>query len=274
MSNVQDNAAHTCSYSCDRPECIKAQRDELAAAAAQEAVAYLDIGAGGYLDIGSDLPEEQLLALPNGRHALGIIGTYGIDGYVSAPVTAAPVDLDALAVNRYRPVPDGLLAYKVVAGDGTRSLFSGTMNECNVVARKLTEAFLDGAHVASTPAAPRIDRGDLLSIIDWWNAYTGPVDEALGEVIQRIRALIDASPKGATLNEQFGSAEGLDSPKGGSEAKDAARYRHLQKVTPFRFKKLRDTAVTDAVDVLYFHADRFDAALDAHMQATSAEVGV
>ena len=54
------------------------------AAAAQEAVAYLDIGAGGYLDIGSDLPEEQLLALPNGRHALGIIGTYGIDGYVSA----------------------------------------------------------------------------------------------------------------------------------------------------------------------------------------------
>lgn len=66
-------------------------------AAAQEAVAYLDIGAGGYLDIGSDLPEEQLLALPNGRHALGIIGTYGIDGYVSAPVTAAPgIDLTPL----------------------------------------------------------------------------------------------------------------------------------------------------------------------------------
>lgn len=129
-------------------------------AAAQEAVAYLDIGAGGYLDLGSDLSDEQLLALPKGRHALAIIGTCGIDGYVNAaaPVTAAPVDLDALAVNRYRPVPDGLLAYKVVAGDGTRSLFSGTMNECNVVARKLTEAFLDGAHVASTPAAPGIDR--------------------------------------------------------------------------------------------------------------------
>lgn len=65
------------------------------AAAAQEAVAYLDIGAGGYLDIGSDLPEEQLLALPNGRHALGIIGTYGIDGYAAAPVAAAPgIDLE------------------------------------------------------------------------------------------------------------------------------------------------------------------------------------
>ncbi len=62
-------------------ESVLAERD----AAAQEAVAYLDIGAGGYLDIGSDLPEEQLLALPLGRHALGIIGTYGIDGYISAP---------------------------------------------------------------------------------------------------------------------------------------------------------------------------------------------
>ena len=54
-----------------------------------EAVAYLDIGAGGYLDLGSDLPDERLLSLPKGRHALGIIGTYGIDGYVAAPVTAA-----------------------------------------------------------------------------------------------------------------------------------------------------------------------------------------
>ena len=49
-----------------------------------EAVAYLDIGAGGYLDLGSDLPDERLLSLPKGRHALGIIGTYGIDGYVPA----------------------------------------------------------------------------------------------------------------------------------------------------------------------------------------------
>lgn len=66
-------------------------------AAAQEAVAYLDIGAGGYLDLGSNLPEVQLLALPKGRHALGIIGTYGIDGYAAAPVAAAPaVDVATL----------------------------------------------------------------------------------------------------------------------------------------------------------------------------------
>lgn len=50
----------------------------------QEPVAYLDIGAGGYTDVGSDLTAEQLSALPNGRHALGIIGTWGIDGYVPA----------------------------------------------------------------------------------------------------------------------------------------------------------------------------------------------
>jgi hypothetical protein len=54
----------------------------------QDPVAYLDIGAGGYLDIGSDLTDEDLLKLPNGRHALGIIGTYGVDGYVAK--TEAP----------------------------------------------------------------------------------------------------------------------------------------------------------------------------------------
>ena len=51
---------------------------------AQKAVAYLDLGAGGYMDIGTDLNDEQLASLPKGRHMLGIVGTYGVDGYVSA----------------------------------------------------------------------------------------------------------------------------------------------------------------------------------------------
>ena len=69
---------------------------------------------------------------------------------------AVPQDLESLAINRYRSVPDGVIAYKVVAGDGERSLFSGTKDECQIVARKLTEAFLDGAHamLAAAPTAP------------------------------------------------------------------------------------------------------------------------
>lgn len=50
----------------------------------RQPVAYLDIGAGGYMDLGSDLTDEQLQALPNGRHMLGIVGTYGIDGWKPA----------------------------------------------------------------------------------------------------------------------------------------------------------------------------------------------
>ena len=47
-------------------------------------VAYLDVGAGGYLDLGSELSEDALQQLPKGRHALVIAGTYGIDGYTAA----------------------------------------------------------------------------------------------------------------------------------------------------------------------------------------------
>jgi hypothetical protein len=49
-----------------------------------KAVAYLDLGTGGYMDIGTDLTDEALAALPKGRHMLGIVGTYGVDGYVPA----------------------------------------------------------------------------------------------------------------------------------------------------------------------------------------------
>jgi len=56
-----------------------------------KAVAYLDIGAGGYMDIGTDLTDEELATLPNGRHMLGIVGTYGVDGYV--PAQPAPIEM-------------------------------------------------------------------------------------------------------------------------------------------------------------------------------------
>ncbi|SFP92830.1 hypothetical protein SAMN03159489_02208 [Pseudomonas sp. NFPP07] len=68
-------------------------------AAQGEPVAYLDIGAGGYVDLGTDQPVEALENLPHGRHILGIIGTYGADGWqpsVKRPVSG--VDPVAYAV--------------------------------------------------------------------------------------------------------------------------------------------------------------------------------
>ena len=69
-----------------------------------EAVAYLDIGTGGYLDLGTDLADEALSRLPKGRHALVIAGTYGIDGYIAAPTTqpSPAAQGDALDAARYR----------------------------------------------------------------------------------------------------------------------------------------------------------------------------
>lgn len=58
---------------------------------APKAVAYLDLGLGGYMDIGTDLTDEELATLPKGRHMLGVIGTYGVDGYVPAqPAPSVP----------------------------------------------------------------------------------------------------------------------------------------------------------------------------------------
>jgi len=317
MSNVQDNAAHTCSYSCDRPQCIKAQRDELAAAAAQEAAdEVVDLNGQGGVEI-------------NWLDGLVTIG----DLLYAAPVTAAPTLDDELAQDRMselskleRDVLDALPAvYYMDPPDG------GDVSLGEQVKRMAEDAALWRKHI-STPAAPGIDRCSLLDIVAWWNAYTGPVDEALGEVIRRIRALIDASPKGdgsssvappalyqhddgryalalgdvarhrltdgdpgwhrvpldvveadgpkgATLNEQFGSAEGLDGTKGGSEARDAARYRFL-----------RDVAHPDSDDGIavtiqkqdswgnwrdmHLHGAELDVQTDAAMQTQASDAEV
>ena len=82
----------------DLPEKVRALKTAPAAVPAGEAVAYLDIGVGGYLDLGTEKDADELFKLPPGRHMLGIIGTYGVDGYKAnppaaeahAPVQAAP----------------------------------------------------------------------------------------------------------------------------------------------------------------------------------------
>ena len=126
--------------------------------AAQGAVAYLDIGAGGYLDLGSELPIEQLMGLPKGRHALAIIGTYGIDGYVAAPVAAAPV-VDGRDV---RAAIAGIEGSVAVGSDGEWVSVRRTARDAAVTA--LRNLSSDCAHIyaayaeakASTPAAPGV----------------------------------------------------------------------------------------------------------------------
>lgn len=49
------------------------------------------------------------------------------------------------------------------------------------------------------------------------------------------------------------------------DLRDAERYRGARKLTPYRFKKMQDASVTDGGDVLYFHADRFDALMDIEL---------
>jgi hypothetical protein len=77
-------------------------------------------------------------------HCPGDCGLNG-HGYQHAPqpVSAAevpmPEHVEQLAITRYRPVPNGMFGYKVVAGDGTRSVFEGTKSECTLIARKRAE---------------------------------------------------------------------------------------------------------------------------------------
>lgn len=211
MSNVQDNAAHTCSYSCDRPQCIKAQRDELAAAAAQEAVGAVVENVNGEVVSYRGVLFAKFILSDNFAPGMKLY---------AAPVTAAPTGFD-----RARETPRRQRAVELLLSMGYQ--------------------WRDSEWIApGTPAAPGIDRADLIEIIEWWNAYTGPVSDAIGEIVRRIRALADASPKGdeprtpidgctesncprcRTHPDHRGDMEhaGIgrrppqDSPKGGSEA--------------------------------------------------------
>lgn len=120
------------------------------------------------------------------------------------------------------------------------------------------------------PSAPGIDRADLLGIINWWNAYTGSPDDALGEIVRRIRALTDASPKG------------------NSDALDAARYRWLRDEAisfPYDVEMASPWCVfgmnTAGAVITPIDGTKLDAAIDAarrfaednEPQANSTEVG-
>lgn len=78
------SAAEHWKYLAEQEREHAAELKDRAAQTEQQPVAYLDLGIGGYMDLGTDLTDEQLEGLPWGRHMLGIIRTYGADGYVPA----------------------------------------------------------------------------------------------------------------------------------------------------------------------------------------------
>ncbi|WP_238892033.1 hypothetical protein [Achromobacter insuavis] len=81
-------------------------------------VAYLDLGAGGYMDMDTALTDEQLAALPKGRHMLAIIGTHGVNGYTPAALASAPA-----ADERHAVDPCGYVAVKRSAVDWLKDKF-------------------------------------------------------------------------------------------------------------------------------------------------------
>lgn len=128
------------------------------------------------------------------------------------------------------------------------------MSEVNVNAEEF--------RVVTVDAAESLDR------------VTAERDAALGREAA-LREELDASKRGLTVLAELDS-ETIESMQQRLTAADErvdvlervdARYRWLQKSTPYRFKKIQDASVTEGGDVLYFHADRFDAAVDAELKA-------
>ena len=119
---------------------IRAQASAPVAGEAQQPVAVVRDNPEDYGTV-----IDALVALPVGTQLFAAPQPSSVAG-------EAQERIEQMAVNRYRPVPDGKFSYKVVAGDGSRSLYTGTKDSCLRVAAKLTEAFLDGAFVASYAA--------------------------------------------------------------------------------------------------------------------------
>lgn len=134
---------------------------------AQKAVAYLDLGVGGYVDVGTDLTDEALAALPKGRHMLGIVGTYGVDGYV--PAQPAPSVPDGVAEALQRLIENGAV------------LGPGSSEDALLVARYRQ-------HLLSS--APSISPAALRPVIQWLRNGCDPMKAA-----KELEILIAAAPE-------------------------------------------------------------------------------
>lgn len=122
------------------------------------------------MDIGTDLTDEELDAIPKGRHMLGIVGTYGIEGYVPAqPAPSAPSEEAAaeMGANGGHVVEAERLAFEAWmrghcwklgakwTGTEYRSAFEkdGMVDMHAMRTRELWAAWRDRAALAAVPEA-------------------------------------------------------------------------------------------------------------------------
>ena len=270
--------------------CYLADRLEKQPAAAQEAVAYLDIGAGGYLDLGSNLPEVQLLALPKGRHALGIIGTYGIDGYAAAPVATGKrqvgeVQGDALATiiaalehskptHAHYPEPVKRHADALAHARALAARQPGAEEPVSPMA-KMAAALREKAAIEHTEYSQRVQSGE-------W----GTIPEA-GTQADFCRYCEGSGWGGESRKTKCPACSGTGMPVPPAQAvdlgqqQDAARWRYIRRKLCLNGNG-NGTCSMQAINLPSEIpgwpepgevAEFCDKAIDAAMQATSAELG-
>ncbi len=233
MSNVQDNAAHTCSYSCDRPQCIKAQRDELAAAAAQEAVDAMlamgfiwDSGAWRAQSDGGMQDERNRWFIRAGEY---LKRAQDAEAKLASTPAAPGIDLQSI-----RKVAMPILCPMLCARDAES------------VVRKLHAALIDaspkGDDVPHRDLVPGVMRCAKCAFqLHRTNLYLGSGTTGPGD------SKTEPCPNGCgplwPVTWQTWATEGWqqaeryfeelrqlqDSPKGGSEARDAARWRYVRR---------------------------------------------
>lgn len=216
-------------------------------AAAQEAVAWLSkdeaqlalFKAIQAIRFGN--PTDDKMILDNLRHEGLWIGRYA-----NAPVTAAPAEPD---LDAHDPA-SGELAAQWLYRNGFKELAYVIRTQLDMRGGRIRELS------ASTPAAPGIDTGKLRELAGAIVASLN--DSPFGNVHTAI-----AMRRAKQIVALIGG-----SPKGGSEARDAARYRWL-----------REFAVNGSIGIP-FHgwlncdepASEWDSAIDVAMQAGDAEV--
>ena len=241
----------------------------------QEPVAYLDIGAGRYMGVGTDLTDDQLAALPKGRHMLAIIGTYGVDGFRPAPQQASLFDLERL---RNRIARIGL--------DVDRAL-RGEVNEDSPLGVQRLRAVAAPA-APTSEQAPKMPKPEMHPVFPGGEPWPHYPDLAVGQrvrvhtgeegVIESLRA---STKKYQVLihpgyGGQYGSWEvtPIAAPASGGEAqaegdaRDAARYRELRDCNSGSLVIMQITGMGED-DWHVLTEDDADAAIDAAMAAKS-----